>query len=186
MLWDHKRNLLSRIHVLNVGDIHLPCNVPVLQMKSWGTVKLKASLSLLPPAPGKIRSLEVSEMLRLLSCFSTLREGMHFYKTCRELKVSLLSVFKRSWKVEERILVLEAFGCWSEERVLAFTATAHKNGNVTQGSERHTFIACPDPQVLDCLVVNIAMLQRNGSSYTQRVETQLWCGGQNIHDWNTE
>lgn len=32
-------------------------------------------------------------MLHLLSGFSALREGRHFYKTCGELKVSLLSIF---------------------------------------------------------------------------------------------
>lgn len=47
VLWDHKRKLLSRIHVVSVSDLHLPCNIPVLQMQSWGTVKLKPAF--LPP-----------------------------------------------------------------------------------------------------------------------------------------
>lgn len=132
--WDHKRKLLSRIHVASVSDLHLPPNTPVSQMQSWGIAKLKASLS--PPSPCENQVwLEVSEMLHLLSSFSALREKP------AENRKSLLSLFKRSWKAEERMRVLEGFECWSEERVLVFTDTAYININITQGSGRARFIA---------------------------------------------
>lgn len=48
--------------------------------------------------------MEVYKMLGLFSGFSALREGRHFDKICREVKVSLLFIIKRSWEEDgERI-----------------------------------------------------------------------------------